>query len=77
MINEIITMSGYGLFVWSSFIITLVSCFYLYIKTLKTLRKYEKEFAKEIKKLPNEQRELVLKSSKIATQVLSSYNKTI
>ncbi len=77
MINEIIIMSGYGLFVWSSFLITLFACFYLYIKTLKTLRKYEKEFAKEIQKLPNERREFVLKSSKIATQVLSSYNKTI
>ena len=43
-------MNGYGIFVWSSFIITfsLWNCYY---KTRRTLKKYEKEFAKEIEEL--------------------------
>ena len=53
MIINFISMNGYGLlFVWSSFGITFFACgCILYYKTLKTLKKYEKEFAKEIKKL--------------------------
>ena len=46
-------------------------------KTLKTLRKYEKEFAKEIEDLSTEKRKTLLESSKVASQVVSSYNKTI
>ena len=41
-------MNGYGLFVWSSFIITFIVCGLVYYKTYKTLKKYEREFAKEI-----------------------------
>jgi hypothetical protein len=49
----------------------------VYFKTLKTLRKYEKEFAKEIEDLSTEKRKTLLESSKVASQVNSSYNKTI
>ena len=51
MIIDLIFMNGYGLFVWSSFIITFLACGILYYKTRKTLKKYEKEFAKEIEEL--------------------------
>tara|TARA_Y100001958_G_scaffold138747_1_gene112156 strand:- start:281 stop:493 length:213 start_codon:yes stop_codon:yes gene_type:complete len=70
-------MNGYGIFVWSSFIITFLVCGIVYYKTRKTLRKYEKEFAKEIEELTVKQQKAVLKNSKVASKILSSYNKTI
>ena len=77
MIKNIISMNGYGIFVWASFAITFISCAIVYYKTRKTLKKYEKEFALEIEKLSAEQKKTVLESSKIASKVLTSYNKTI
>ena len=77
MINNLISMSGYGMFVWSSFAITFLVCGLVYFKTRKTLKKYEKEFAKEIKELSAQQKKTVLKNSKIASKIFSSYNKTI
>ena len=56
MIQNLIFMNGYGVFVWLSFLITFLVCLIVYIKTLKTLRKYEKEFAKEIEELSVEQK---------------------
>ena len=70
-------MNGYGLFVWSSFVITFIVCGIFYYKTRKTLKKYEKEFAKEIENLSAEQKKIVLENSKIASKILSAYNKTI
>ena len=77
MIGNLIFMNGYGVFVWSCFFLTFLVCGIFYYKTRKTLKKYEKEFAKEIVELSTEQRKSVLEKSKIASQVLSSYNKTI
>ena len=77
MINNLLYMSGYGIYVWSSFFITFLICGIFYYKTRKTLKKYEKEFAKELKELSTEQRKSVLEKSKIASQVLTSYNKII
>ncbi len=77
MINNFINMNGYGIFVWSSFIITFLVCGIFYYKTRKTLKKYEKEFAKEIEELSAQQQKAVLKNSKVASKILSSYNKTI
>ena len=70
-------MNGYGIFVWSSFVLTFLVCVLVYYKTRKTLKKYEKEFAKEIEKLSDQQKKSVLKNSKIASKILASYNKTI
>ena len=77
MISNLIIMNGYGIFVWSSFIITFLVCGIFYYKTRKTLKKYEKEFAKEIEELSAQQQKAVLKNSKVASKILSSYNKTI
>jgi heme exporter protein D len=77
MIQSLITMNGYGIFVWLSFSITILTCAVVYYKTYKTLKKYEKDFAKELNKLSVQQRKLVLEKSKVATQVLASYNKSI
>ena len=76
MIKDLILMNGYGLFVWSSFAITFLACAIVYYKTRKTLKKYEREFAKEIDALSSEQKKAVLESSKITSKILSSYNKT-
>ena len=77
MIENLILMNGYGIFVWSCFIFTFTVCGAVYYKTLKTLKKYEKEFAKEIEELSVEQKKVVLEKSKVASKVFSSYNKTI
>ncbi len=77
MIQNFISMNGYGLFVWLSFAITFLSCSLLYYKTYKTLKKYEKEFAKELDQLSETERKTVLSKSKVASQFLASYNKSI
>ena len=77
MIYNFILMDGYGIFVWSSFIITFLVCGIFYYKTRKSLKKYEKEFAKEIEALSIEQKKTVLENSKVASKVLSSFNKSI
>ena len=77
MINDFINMNGYGIFVWSSFIITFLVCGIFYYKTRKTLKKYEREFAKEIEELSAQQQKTVLKNSKVASKILTSYNKTV
>ena len=77
MIQSFITMNGYGLFVWLSFAVTFLACAIIYYKTYKTLKKYEKDFAKELNELSESERKLVLEKSKIASQVLASYNKSI
>ena len=75
MIVEFLKMGGYGLYVWSSFLIVFTFCFLLYYKTRKTLKKYEKEFAKELEKLPAEHKKRIAKSSKVISSILVSQNK--
>ena len=77
MILNLISMNGYGFYIWLSFGLTILACAALYYRTYKTLKKYEKEFAKEINELSADKRKLVTENSKIASQVLSSYSKTI
>ena len=77
MIQNFLYMNGYGLFVWAAFSITFLVCALVYLRTYKTLKKYEREFAKEINQLSFEQKKTVVENSKIASQVLSSYSKTI
>ena len=77
MIQSTILISKLGLFVWLSFGITLVACVLLYYRTYKTLKKYEKDFAKELNELPVQQRSQVLEKSKVASQILASYKKSI
>ena len=73
MINEILFMNGYGIYVWSSFIFTL-SCFgilYLVVKVqlVKEQKKFESKFenlASEKVKLAKKQdtfREILVNSS--------------
>ena len=48
---ESFILGGYGIFVWSAFIFTFTSCFFLYLKTMKEFRKQEKIFLQEFKEL--------------------------
>ena len=75
MISDLIFMNGYGIYVWLSFVITLGMCSAIYVKTKKTLKKYEKEFAKELEKLPAEHKKRIAKSSKVISSILASQNK--
>ena len=77
MIQNFLSMNDYGLFVWGSFAITFIACGLLYYKTFKTLKKYEREFAKEINELSSERKKIVIENSKVASQILSSSSKTI
>tara|TARA_E500000331_G_scaffold323970_1_gene339915 strand:- start:33 stop:266 length:234 start_codon:yes stop_codon:yes gene_type:complete len=77
MIENFILMNGYGLYVWLSFAITFLACGVIYYKTYKTLKKYEKDFIKEFDQLPESEKKSVLSKSKVASQVLATYNKSI
>ena len=46
---EILTLGGYGQFVWPAFIFTFLICLVLYLKTRKEFQKQEKIFLKEFK----------------------------
>ncbi len=71
-----ITMDGYGLYVWSSFIFTILICLYLFIKTRKTLKKLEKDFKIEAQNL-NEKQSKDFYKSKIRREILTSESEII
>tara|TARA_B100000959_G_C14484751_1_gene420708 strand:+ start:268 stop:501 length:234 start_codon:yes stop_codon:yes gene_type:complete len=72
MIINFISMNGYGLFVWLSFGIVLISCLALYLKTRRTLKKYEREFLAEFRTLSESNKKAVLEKSRIANQILAT-----
>ena len=75
MITEFISMNGYGLYVWFSFRIVVISCAIVYYKTRKTLKKYEKEFLVELEALSLEEKNKALRTSKVAQQILAANSK--
>ena len=75
MITEFISMNGYGLYVWFSFSIVVISCAIVYYKTKKTLKKYEKEFLVELEALSLEEKNKALRTSKVAQQILAANSK--
>ncbi|MBL6857543.1 MAG: heme exporter protein CcmD [Pelagibacteraceae bacterium] len=72
MITEFISMNGYGLYVWFSFGIVIISCAIVYYKTKKTLKKYEKEFLVELEALSVKEKNRALRTSKVAQQILAA-----
>tara|TARA_B100000780_G_scaffold234103_1_gene174412 strand:+ start:70 stop:303 length:234 start_codon:yes stop_codon:yes gene_type:complete len=72
MITEFIAMNGYGLYVWLSFSIVFISCVVVYLKTKKTLKKYENEFLLELQNLSVEEKNKALESSKVAQQIVAA-----
>ena len=75
MINEIILMNGYGIYVWSAFSFTLISFVTLYFVTKLQLSKEQKKFVVKFGSLnvekarvarsQNSNREILLNTSKI------------
>ena len=68
---EFLVLGGYGQFVWPAFIFTFVSCFLLYLKTKKELKKQEKMFLVKFKQIPVNKIE-VAKQKELLKKVLSS-----
>ena len=68
---EFLVLGGYGSFVWPAFIFTFVSCFLLYIKTKKELKRQEKMFLIEFKQIPIAKTD-VAKQKELLKKVLSS-----
>ena len=63
MINEIISMNGYGLYVWSAFIFTLISFGSLFLVTKLQLLKEQKKFVSKFGLLNIEKARVVYNSS--------------
>lgn len=57
-------LNGYGQFVWPAFVFTFVSCFVLYLKTKKDLKKQEKVFFNEFGQLQNVKIEITQETKK-------------
>ena len=47
MFMELLTMNGYGQFVWTAFIFSFLSCLHLYLKTRIEFKKQEKIYLLE------------------------------
>ena len=75
MMSNFITMNGYGLYVWLSFSVVFISCIIVYLKTKKTLKKYENEFLAELQTLTSEEKNKALENSKVARQILATSSK--
>ena len=69
MINEIISMDGYGLYVWSAFSFTLISFGSLFLLTKLQLLKEQRKFVYKFGSL-NTEKIRVAKSQKINEEIL-------
>jgi heme exporter protein D len=71
MINEIISMNGYGAYVWSAFAFTLISFTALYFVIRLQLSKEQKRFALKFGSL-NVEKARAAKSQNINKEILSN-----
>ena len=71
MINEILTMNGYGLYVWSAFIFTLLSFTSLYVVTKIQYIREKNKFIAKFGTL-NPERAAFAKSQSINKEILSN-----
>ena len=69
-LQEVLSMEGHGIYVWSAFIFTFLVCFILFFKTKRSLNKLENEFKEEVKKLSAEQIK-TLNTEKIPREILT------
>ena len=74
MINEIILMNGYGIYVWSAFSFTLISFVSLYFVTMLQFTKEQKRFASKFGSL-NEEKTKAARSQNINIEILSNTSK--
>ena len=72
---DVFLMNGYGIYVWSSFLLTFLVCLFLFLKTRKTLKKLERDFIKEAQSLSQQQLK-DLKTQKVAKEILVSHSRT-
>tara|TARA_Y100001970_G_scaffold288549_1_gene416179 strand:+ start:806 stop:1033 length:228 start_codon:yes stop_codon:yes gene_type:complete len=72
---NVFLMSGYGVYVWSSFLLTFIICLFFFLKTRKTLRKLEKDFIKETQNL-SEQKFKDFRKQKIVKEILALQSRT-
>ena len=72
---NVFLMNGYGIYVWTSFLLTFLVCLFLFLKTRKTLKKLEKDFIKETQSLSQQQLKDI-KKQKIAKEILVSHSRT-
>ena len=71
MINEIISMNGYGVYVWASFSFTLISFTILYFVTKLQLSKEQKKFVSKFGSL-NEEKAEAARLQNINREILSN-----
>ena len=71
MINEFLTMNGYGLYVWSAFAFTLISFTSLYVITKVQYIKEKNKFIAKFGTL-NPERAAFAKSQSINKEILSN-----
>ena len=71
MINEILLMNGYGLYVWSAFMFTLLSFVTLYIVTKIQYNKEKEKFIAKFGTL-NSERAAFAKTQSINKEILSN-----
>ena len=71
MINEIISMNGYGAYVWSAFSFTLISFTALYFVTKLELLKEQKRFVSKFGSL-NIEKAKAAKQQTINNEILSN-----
>ena len=71
MINEILTMNGYGLYVWSSFAFTIFSFTSLYVVTRIQYSREKKKFIAKFGTL-NSERAAFARSQSINKEILSN-----
>ena len=71
MINEIISMNGYGSYVWSAFSFTLISFASLYFVTKLQLVKEQNRFASKFDTL-NVEKARAARSQNINKEILSN-----
>ena len=71
MIYEIISMNGYGAYVWSAFAFTLMSFASLYLVTKLQLLKEQKKFTAKFGSLSSKKAEIA-KSHRINKEILSN-----
>ena len=72
---NVFLMNGYGIYVWSSFLLTFLVCLFLFLRTRKTLKKLEKDFVEETQNLSQQQFE-DLKKQRIVKEILVSHSRT-
>ena len=74
MINELVSMNGYGVYVWSSFAFTLFSFISLYVVTRNQYVKEKNKFIAKFGTL-NSERANFAKSQSINKEILSNISR--